>query len=66
MAIDTADKRVASIFFGRTFAPLIIPDNSINSMNKATLLGCYSFVISMAYVSFQLDINQSVELELLR
>lgn len=69
MAIDTADKRVASISFGRTFAPIIIPDSSINSINKATLLGCYSFVIefvSVAYVSFQLDINQSIKLELVR
>lgn len=69
MTIDTADKRVASISFGRTFAPLIIPDNSINSINKSTLLGCYYFVtefVSIVYLSFQLDINQSIELELIR
>lgn len=65
MSIDTADERLAVISFGRTFSPLIIPNNSINTINKATLLGCYSFftdIISSAYITFQLDINQSYSL----
>lgn len=68
MAINTANKRSMVLRAGMTFlAGTRPPNGSVNRYDRAALLGCYiPDNTRIVILSFDLSVNRSVNMELVR